>query len=189
MSVNVWNATEQKLEQVSGNVNVNDSAVSEGTTYSSEKIEEKFSDVFVNLGVLADLKTTEKSNLVGAINEVAEKGGGSDEYSTEEKVIGKWIDGKPIYRKVLTFTNVSTNIDLSELNINNIIIINITLKQNNNNIITVPYAPNAQSVYDAYIVTGYYKGTTKEWIWQIGSSAIANFSRGTLIIEYTKTTD
>lgn len=26
------------------------------------------------------------------------------EYSTEEKVVGKWIDGKPIYEKVITFS-------------------------------------------------------------------------------------
>ena len=28
-------------------------------------------------------------------------------YSTEEQVIGKWIDGKPLYRKVYTLYNVS----------------------------------------------------------------------------------
>ena len=26
-------------------------------------------------------------------------GGSSEEYSTEEQVIGKWIDGKPVYQK------------------------------------------------------------------------------------------
>ena len=29
------------------------------------------------------------------------------EYSTEEKVVGKWIDGKPIYERVFTDVNVS----------------------------------------------------------------------------------
>lgn len=28
-----------------------------------------------------------------------------NEYSTEEQVIGKWIDGKPLYQKVITFDN------------------------------------------------------------------------------------
>ena len=28
-----------------------------------------------------------------------------NEYSTEETVIGKWIDGKPLYQKVITFDN------------------------------------------------------------------------------------
>lgn len=26
------------------------------------------------------------------------------EYSTEEKIVGKWIDGKPIYEKVVSFS-------------------------------------------------------------------------------------
>lgn len=30
-----------------------------------------------------------------------------DVYSTEETIIGTWIDGKPIYRKVLQFTSPS----------------------------------------------------------------------------------
>ena len=46
---------------------------------------------------------------------------GTDKYSTDEQVIGTWIDGKPLYRKV--FKNVAvpsgstwtTMIDLSDL--------------------------------------------------------------------------
>lgn len=72
MSVNIWNATEQKLEQVSGNVNINDSITSADSTWSSEKINDSLVD---KVGVLDDLKTEEKSNLVGAINEVATLGG------------------------------------------------------------------------------------------------------------------
>ena len=40
------------------------------------------------------------------------------EYSTEEKVVGKWIDGKPIYEKVIPFTatlNQSTWVETPEL--------------------------------------------------------------------------
>lgn len=40
-------------------------------------------------------------------NEV-EGGGSSDiEYSTEEKKIGKWIDGSDLYEKTLTFNNIT----------------------------------------------------------------------------------
>ena len=49
-----------------------------------------------NVGDLTQLNTTNKDNLVGAINEVNNK----FNYSTEEQVIGKWIDGKPLYRKI-----------------------------------------------------------------------------------------
>ncbi len=30
----------------------------------------------------------------------------SNNYSTEEKVVGKWIDGKPVYQKTLYFTDL-----------------------------------------------------------------------------------
>ena len=30
-----------------------------------------------------------------------------DTYSTNETVVGKWIDGKPIYRKTMEFSNLS----------------------------------------------------------------------------------
>ena len=29
-----------------------------------------------------------------------------EEYSTTEKIVGKWIDGKPLYRKTITFTTI-----------------------------------------------------------------------------------
>ena len=49
------------------------------------------------------------------------------EYSTEEKVVGKWIDGKPIYEKVINGTIIGspadwTNFyDCTNLNIDNMI--------------------------------------------------------------------
>lgn len=46
-------------------------------------------------------------------------------YSTDEQVIGTWIDGKPIYRKCYTGTASSTGGTLldNDLNINTIIIV------------------------------------------------------------------
>ena len=32
-----------------------------------------------------------------------------DEYSTDETIVGKWINGKPIYRKVIPFTFPSSS--------------------------------------------------------------------------------
>lgn len=44
-------------------------------------------------------------------------GSGSEwhEYSTEEKVVGKWIDGKPLYEK--TFTGLSQSIRSKDWNV------------------------------------------------------------------------
>lgn len=43
----------------------------------------------------------------------------SNVYSTEETVIGKWIDGKTLYRKVIVLTNVNIGYSAHLHNINN----------------------------------------------------------------------
>ena len=43
-------------------------------------------------------------NNITSVNEEAMKEIAKEVYSTDEKVVGTWIDGKPIYRKVITFT-------------------------------------------------------------------------------------
>ena len=75
------------------------------------------------VGDLAQLNTTNKSNLVNSINEVNNK----FNYSTEEQVIGKWTNGKPLYRKTITFTstisaNTTTSIAHNITNAKNIFI-------------------------------------------------------------------
>lgn len=55
---------------------------------------------------------TALEGLLTTINQIPVNGGGSsgDDYSTDEKVIGTWIDGKPLYRKVIEQTiNWSTS--------------------------------------------------------------------------------
>ena len=50
-----------------------------------------------NIGNLTNLDTTNKTDLVNAINEVYN----STVYSSSEIAVGKWIDNKPLYRKVI----------------------------------------------------------------------------------------
>ena len=80
-----------------------------------------------NTGELSNLNTTNKSNLVSAINEVNTNDIRRSTYSTKEQVIGKWIDGKPLYGKTITFTskiseNVITSIAHNIINAKNIFI-------------------------------------------------------------------
>ena len=63
-----------------------------------------------------------QDNIENAINEVDNK----FNYSTEEQKIGTWIDGKPLYRKVIIFDNFTSasgtkTTDLSSLNIKTIV--------------------------------------------------------------------
>lgn len=47
----------------------------------------------------------QKDGTIKPLSEGSGGGGGGSEYSTDEKIIGTWIDGSPVYRKV--FTNVN----------------------------------------------------------------------------------
>lgn len=66
------------------------------------------STLYSAMGDIDSLETTSK-NLVGAINELSE-GGGSGEiiYSTDEKIIGKWIDNTNVYEKTVVLNMGNT---------------------------------------------------------------------------------
>lgn len=108
-------------------------------------------------------------------------------YSTNEVRIGTWIDGKPIYRKVFTFTTPSdgtaTNVaNITDLHIDNLIndffsikyVGNITTSSNNSNaimFIRLNYGGSNDFLVMSILNSSYYS-----------KDAFA-------IIEYTKTTD
>lgn len=137
-----------------------------------------------NIGNLNNLNTTSKNNLVNAINEVYQ----NNIYSTNEQKIGKWIDGKPIYRKVIqtimpsvtgSWTNLSTLLDVSSM-----IKLNAVLVGGDGRNISLPYYENT----DYYYSLSYQPSANSIQI--IGNGDIA-FKDKTIIIfvEYTKTTD
>ena len=107
-------------------------------------------------------------------------------YSEDETIIGTWIDGKPVYRKVCnmsgpTNTSTSTTYDISNLNIDTIVKYDSHWYWSNNNVVQVPFANN----------TGYAITTI------VGKTSISNTttlsswynSNITVTLEYTKTTD
>lgn len=81
--INKVNASD--LNEIKDVVNTND----DNTTNISNAI-----------GTLSSLNTTNKGSIVNSINEVNNK----FNYSTEEQVIGKWTNGKPLYRKIVSGT-------------------------------------------------------------------------------------
>ena len=139
------------------------------------KTSEMTSYVNTTTGDLEELETTDKTDLVSAINELNTNINSLDDrdnYSTTEKVIGTWIDGKPIYRKVYSISgdmiasawttltslsNVGTLVKgLMGGSANNCVWNDVILRVLNNNI-------------------QYYSALTHSYSW--------------LIVEYTKTTD
>ncbi len=107
--------------------------------------------------------------------------GDSNNYSTSEKIVGKWIDGKPLYQKTWTGLNVTpaynswTNVvDVSSINIDRI----IAIKNLNR--------ADGHLLFDGgglefFMNNGYI---TAEYSLDINRRAIY-----TITIQYTKTTD
>ena len=81
---------------------------SESTPINAEnlnKMEDGIYNNSQNIGNITTLKTTNKTNIVNAINELKD----GEIYSTSEINTGKiWIDGKPIYRKYITFSQANS---------------------------------------------------------------------------------
>lgn len=107
-----------------------------------------------------------------------------DEYSTEEKVVGKWIDGKPIYEKVINGTMIGSPAnwadfyDCANLNIDNMICIKGFFNYDNERNIYIDSRYSSFSyVYNTKFIQYYNTELTQH-----------NFET-TLIIQYTKTTD
>ena len=110
-----------------------------------------------------------------------------DIYSTEETKIGTWIDGKPLYRKVLSLTTPSTTNSTKIANFDKTFIIknyygNAFISASNQ------LLPINFYFTDVYNIATYVVNNSGEIYMKIGSEAYKN-QQVTLTIEYTKTTD
>lgn len=114
-----------------------------------------------------------------------EGGAGLPSYFTEEIDTGmKWIDGKPIYRRVLTGTTPNSQTGSVNFNIN---VDTITMED-----------LSAISNSGYRIKQGYYESGAMQFSYTINNQMSVYFSQlgttarnlpFTLVIEYTKTTD
>ena len=111
-------------------------------------------------------------------------------YSTEEQVVGEWIDGKPLYQKTFYSNSITTSPysfgDVSNFNILHIYGTAFLSKNNNSaGIITIPgtYSTSSDSI-EINIKTNYAK--TAIVIYYSGNISIDEVY---VTIQYTKTTD
>lgn len=125
-----------------------------------------------------------QDNIEDAIDDVDEK----FNYSTEEKVVGTWIDGKPIYECVLTVGSVTAgsvgHVPFSRTNIDEILDCQGFGRDNNNNWFLLSRAHPSQFKYQIGI---YYNYPDNEFSIEMGTEI--NISKGYIIVRYTKTTD
>ena len=134
------------------------------------------------IGTLSSLNTTNKSSVVNAINEVNNK----FNYSDTEKIVGKWLNNKPIYSKTISF-GVENNTDKS---------INYNI-QNVENIWVDESASYIMGEYETLAVNWYYSPSDWCRTWANKSQGYLRFkcpsSLGTrtcyVTLRYTKTTD
>ena len=121
--------------------------------------------------------------LIGNIKGPAGKDGSENQiYSTDETVIGTWINGKPLYRKIIK-TSVKQGVqkiyDVSNMNLDDIIRMNGSISQSEGSIVHIPYGTSSN---DFAVV--YYPKSSNQIEVNTTRAGIVN-----IILEYTKTTD
>ena len=115
----------------------------------------------------------------------------ADTYSTTEKKVGVWIDGRPIYRRVLTLpgiaggTEYTIDIGVLSSNISNFWVKNGSVKVSGIGILPIWFY-NRQFA-DRYSTWAYVslRATNATVFFKCD----ATITGGNIIIEYTKTTD
>ena len=107
------------------------------------------------------------------------------EYSTEEKVVGKWIDGKPIYEKIITFSITGKGFLSYRHNIENL---------ENIHFISMLQGNNENSIRTNRTYTPWYDPASI-YLDEINSTDISLYHNSNMtkfyefILRYTKTTD
>ncbi|WP_313151869.1 hypothetical protein [Lacrimispora sp.] len=120
-------------------------------------------------------------------------GGTDNVYSTEETVCGKWIDGKPIYRKVISGTlavengNKHTFANVSDLKIDKVINLYGNLIDKNN-LFQVALSASINRPEGMYAAVNMYYGMEAGNIYYSFLNNKGDYSgcAANVIIEYTK---
>ena len=121
--------------------------------------------------------------LIGNIRGQAGKDGSENQiYSYDETPIGTWVNGKPLYRKII---KASVNqgkqevYDVSDMNLDEVINIRGGISQSVGSFVPIPYYTNSS---DFTVV--YYPKSSNYIKVNTSTNGIVN-----IILEYTKTTD
>ena len=132
------------------------------------------------------------NTIYSLINELpnAETSEGSEEmvkYSTDEQIIGTWIDGKPIYRKVFEISSIATGnadlVNIADLKIENLVNMWGTMKNSAGHMYPMPLTDSSSNYSVIFIrASEAIRGRASD-----GSGA--TITKVTIILEYTKTTD
>jgi hypothetical protein len=113
-------------------------------------------------------------------------------YSTNEQVIGTWINGKPLYRKAYNFTTPSSALNL-QIKIDNIDYDYITMTDKS---VLLDNIGNSKSMPMNFVTSStficranvQYTSVAGWFVYFVYPSDVKN-KKGIVVVEYTKTTD
>lgn len=146
---------------------------------------------------IQDYHNTILPHLNGMVPTIANKFDKSNLYSTDEQIVGRWIDGKPLYQKTITTTSNEERQYVDGLNIDTPVYgwVNTFTRSSTGN---VKIYSNV-SPYEQYTITiGSFRASRTEETYYpsgavvdffIGSTEAARFSSLVYTLQYTKTTD
>lgn len=148
------------------------------------------SDVYTKAQVDTALSAKANAANVYTKSEVDTALANISDYSSTEKAIGKWTDGKTIYRQVLTGTIANNVIDLS-VGEKIDTCVNYSLLVNKNGInFKAPYRmEDGANYYQIYCFCNNASGNTNSNVYATFASSTADYFNGcdvTCIVEYTK---
>lgn len=171
---------------------------SENSPINSENLNGNFDELGVKVGTSVD--NNYRTNIIKGLNgnasivvdgETIYTKGQNEEYSTFEQRIGTWIDGKPLYRKVVSATfgtvteGTQSEITITMNNVGFALIDKYWLDRMNENYPAINQGYASDAIYLGYTSFSdsncYLKFRTKV--------AFASSKKVYAIVEYTKTTD
>ena len=163
-----------------GNIYTRENEGGGTTTHGKQKA------VYVYIKATSGLAENQQENV---LNDVKGYVDSSNSYSTNEvKTGGKWIDGKPIYRKVVNFgalPNATTNVvSFDNINADTFVKIEGIAMSNIGNAITIPFADTSSATQSITI----FASSTSISI-NTGTVNRSDYIKCYITLEYTKTTD
>ena len=150
------------------------------TTHGKQKA------VYVYIKATSGLAENQQENV---LNDVKGYVDSSNSYSTNEvKTGGKWIDGKPIYRKVVNF-GALPNATIKEVSFDNInadtfVKIEGIAMNNSGSAVTIPFADTSAATQSIAIFINSSSVSINT-----GATNRSDYTKCYITIEYTKTTD
>ena len=143
---------------------------------------EEFSLYALEEYVPIELTDDDIKEIVGAYNPVFEEAKGV-EYSTEERRIGTWVDGKPLYQK--TFNNPTLPLNTGLISTNYTIRHIDGMAHDTDTILKVPHVDYVGG--NIYIYDGIFTPSTG--VFTIRQTNMSSAVLDSITLQYTKTTD